>query len=111
MPGPIAQVGAVAICPHGGQITAVTSNTRVLVGGLPAVTMADTFLVAGCVFTVPGPKPQPCLTARWLAVATRVTVMGQPVVIQGGSGLCFSPEQAPQGPPTIVSTQPRVVAQ
>jgi hypothetical protein len=110
MPGPVVQMGAVTICPHGGQITAITSNGRVLVGGTPAVTQADTFLVAGCVFAV-GPKPQPCLTARWLLVATRVTVMGQPVVIQGGTGLCYSAEQAPQGPPMVVSTQPRVVAQ
>jgi hypothetical protein len=110
MPGPVSHVGAVTICPHGGQVSAVTSNTRVLVGGMPAVTLADTFPVAGCAFAV-GPKPQPCLTARWLVVATRVTVMGQPVVIQGGTGLCFSPEQAPQGPPTVVSAQPRVVAQ
>jgi hypothetical protein len=44
-------------------------------------------------------------------VTTRVTVMGQPLVIQGGMGLCLGPTQAPQGPATIVSTQPRVVAQ
>lgn len=110
MPGPAAQFGAVAICPHGGQITAITSNTRVLLTGMPALTQGDTFLVAGCAFAV-GPKPQPCLTARWMVVATRVTVMGQPVVIQPGVGLCFSAEQIPQGPPTIVSAQPRVIAQ
>jgi hypothetical protein len=110
MPGPVSHVGAVTICPHGGQVTAMTSNTRVLVNSVPAVTQADQFMVAGCVFAV-GAKPQPCLTARWLAVATRVTVLGQPVVIQGGVGLCFSAEQAPQGPPSIVSAQTRVVAQ
>ena len=110
MPGPVVQVGAVTICPHGGQVSAVTSNTRVIVGGAPAVTQSDTYAIVGCVFTV-GPKPQPCVSARWLVVATRVTVMGQPVVIQGGTGLCFSAEQAPQGPPTVISTQPRVVAQ
>ncbi len=110
MPGPVVQLGALTICPHGGQVNAVTSNTRVLVGGAPAVTQTDTFLVAGCVFAV-GPKPQPCVVARWMVVSTRVTVMGQPVVIQGGTGLCFSAEQAPQGPPTVMTAQPRVVAQ
>jgi hypothetical protein len=110
MPGPVLQVGGVTICPHGGQVSAITSNTRVVVGGTQAVTQADTYPIAGCVFVV-GPKPQPCLTAQWIVVATRVTVMGQPVVIQGGTGLCLSAEQAPQGPPTVVSTQPRVVAQ
>jgi len=110
MPGPAVHLGAVTICPHGGQITAITANSRVLVSGVPAVTQTDTYLVAGCVFTI-GTKPQPCITARWLAVSTRVTILGQPVVIQGGTGLCFSAEQAPQGPPTVLSTQPRVVAQ
>jgi hypothetical protein len=110
MPGPVMQVGGVAICPHGGQISAITTNTRVLVGGTPATLQTDTYPVAGCAFTV-GPTPQPCLTTQWVMVTTRVTVMGQPLVIQGGMGLCLGPTQAPQGPATIVSTQPRVVAQ
>jgi hypothetical protein len=110
MPGPVSHVGAVTICPHGGQITGITANARVLVNGMPAVTQTDQFMVAGCAFAV-GPKPQPCLTARWLTVATRVTVMGQPLVVQGGVGLCFSAEQIPQGPPTVISCQPRVIAQ
>jgi hypothetical protein len=46
---------------------------------------------------------------QWLVPATRVTSMGQPVLLQTSVGLCLSPEQAPQGPPSIVSTQPRVV--
>ncbi|WP_420124760.1 hypothetical protein [Nakamurella sp.] len=110
MPGPVMQVGGVAMCPHGGQISVITSNTRVLVGGTPATLQGDTYPVAGCPFT-PGPAPQPCLTTQWIVVATRVTVLGQPLVIQGGTGLCLGPTQAPQGPATILSTQPRVVAQ
>ncbi|MBL7501518.1 hypothetical protein I6A84_12785 [Frankia sp. CNm7] len=110
MAGPVVTAQASATCPHGGQVQAVTSNTRVLLAGAPAVTVADTYPVAGCVFMVVN-KPQPCLSVRWLVVATRVRVAGQPVVIQGGSGLCLSAEQAPQGPPTIVTTQLKVVAQ
>jgi hypothetical protein len=110
MPGPAVQLGAPCICPHGGQITAITANSRVLLGGAPALLQTDTFTVAGCAFSV-GPKPQPCILARWLVVATRVTVMGQPLVIQAGTGLCFSAEQIPQGPPTVLAAQPRVIAQ
>jgi len=109
MPGPVVQVGATILCPHGGQVSAVTSNTRVLVGGVPAVTQGDTFPVAGCVFTV-GTKPQPCVSAKWLVVSTRVLIGGQPAVIMSGTGLCFSGEQAPQGPPAVASAQPKVVA-
>lgn len=109
MPGPLVHVGAVAICPHGGQVTVVSTNTRVFVGGMPVVTLGDTFLVAGCVFTVPPGKPQPCVKVQWLTPATRVLVNGQPPILQMSSGLCQSPEQIPQGPPTVTTTQPRVV--
>ncbi len=108
MPGPLFHVGATAICPHAGPITTISSNARVLVNGMPVGTAADTYVVAGCVFTV-GPKPQPCVLARWLVPAVRVLVNGQPAILQTSTGLCFSAEQAPQGPPTVIATQPRVV--
>ncbi|HEY6892367.1 MAG TPA: hypothetical protein VI300_31470, partial [Solirubrobacter sp.] len=65
-------VGASAICPHAGQISTITSNTRVTVSGQPVATLADTFMVAGCAFTVPPAKPQPCLKVQWLTPAARV---------------------------------------
>lgn len=110
MPGPVVHVGAVGMCPHAGPLSIVSSNSRVLVSGMPVATVADQFIVAGCVFTVPGPKPQPCVAARWLTPATRVLVNGTPPVLQSSTGLCTSAEQIPQGPPAIVSTQPRVSA-
>lgn len=108
MPGPIFHVGATAICPHGGQVQTISSNARVLLGGMPAATIADTYLVAGCAFAV-GTKPQPCIRVQWLVPAVRVMVMGQPVILQTSAGLCLSAEQIPQGPPTVLVTQPRVV--
>ena len=108
MPGPLFHVGAVAICPHGGQMSVVSGNTRVLVSGQPVATMADQYLIAGCAFTVPPGKPQPCIRAQWLTPATRVVVNGQPAILQSSTGLCLSPEQAPQGAPIIVTTQSRV---
>jgi hypothetical protein len=110
VPGPIYHVGASAICPHGGQVTVISSNARVLVGGMPAATLADTYVVAGCAFTVPPGKPQPCVKVQWLVPAVRVLVNGQPVILQTSTGLCLSAEQIPQGPPVIVATQPRVIA-
>jgi len=111
MPGPLVHVSATVMCPHGGQVTAISSNTRVLVSGTPVVTVSDQYLIAGCVFTIPGPKPSPCVTARWLTPAARVQVNGQPVIVQSSTGICSSPEQVPQGPPLIVATQPRVIGQ
>lgn len=108
MPSPLFHVGATALCPHGGQVSVASSNARVQVGGLPVATLADTCLVAGCVFTA-GPKPQPCVRVQWLVPAARVLVTGQPALLQISTGLCLSAEQIPQGPPSVVATQPRVV--
>jgi uncharacterized Zn-binding protein involved in type VI secretion len=108
MPGFLLHVGASAICPHGGQVSVISSNARVLVNGLPVATLADVYPIAGCAFTVPGPKPQPCVTVQWLTPATRLLVNGQPPILQSSAGLCQSAEQIPQGPPTVIATQTRV---
>ena len=107
MPGFLFHVGASAICPHGGQVTTIPTSPRVLVSGQPVATMGDTFLVAGCAFTVPTGKPQPCVTAKWLVPAVRVRVGGQFAILQSSAGLCQSPEQIPGGPPSVVATQVR----
>jgi hypothetical protein len=111
MPGFLVHVGATAICPHGGQVSVIPSNARVLVGGQPVATLADTYLVAGCAFTVPPGKPQPCIKVQWMVPATRVLVGGQPAILQDSTGLCLSPEQIPQGPPSVIVTQVRVRGQ
>ncbi len=111
MPGPLFHVGAAAICPHAGQVSVMSTNTRVLVSGQPVATFGDTYTVAGCVFTVPPGKPQPCVKVQWLVPATRVLVNGQPAILQTSVGLCQSAEQIPAGPPTVIATQPRVIGQ
>lgn len=98
------------LCPHGGQVTGVPGSSRVLVGGAPALTLTDTYTVVGCAFNVSG-APQPCTTVRWLAGATRVLADGRPLLVQSGTGLGQSAAQVPQGPATVVSCQPKVVAQ
>jgi len=100
-------VGATAMCPHGGQVSITPTNQRVSVGGQPVAVMADTCLVAGCAFMV-GTKPQPCMKVQWLVPATRVTIGGQPALLQSSSGLCLSADQIPAGPPNVVVTQMRV---
>lgn len=110
MPGFLLHVGATAICPHGGQISALSSNMRVLVGGQPVATLSDTYTVVGCPFQVPAgpvPKPQPCVRVQWLVPAARVLVNHQPAILQTSTGLCQSPEQIPQGPPNVIVTQLR----
>lgn len=107
MPDLLYHVGATAICPHSGQVMVISTNTRVKVSGQTVATMGDTFLIGGCPFFV-GPKPQPCMKVQWLVPATRVFINGQAAILKTSIGICQSAEQIPQGPPTVVATQPRV---
>lgn len=108
MPGLLMHVGATAMCPHGGPIQTISSNARVLVNGMPVATLADTYLVTGCAFTLPSGTPSPCLNVQWLTPAVRVLVNGQPPILNTSSGLCIG--TGPQGPPIVTVTQPRVTA-
>lgn len=101
------QMGATISCPHAGQVSAVSGNPRVRLGGQPVTTMADTFVVGGCPFVV-GNKPQPCVQVQWLTVSNRVKVGRQPVILQDSFGLCKSVEQIPQGKVMPFAVQGRV---
>lgn len=109
MAGPVLHFGASLICPHGGQLTIIAASPRVLLGGMPAAVLTDQGLIAGCVFTVP-PKPQPCVTTKWLAGATRVLASGVPLLTAPPAALTMSVEQIPAGPPIVLQVQARVVA-
>jgi hypothetical protein len=108
MPGFLLHVGATLMCPHGAPAQIISSNARVFVSNQPVATFNDVTLIAGCPFTVPPPKPQPCIKVQWLVPAARVLINGQPALFQTSTGLCQSPEQIPQGAPIISVTQPRV---
>jgi hypothetical protein len=114
MPGFLLHVAAACQCTHAAPATIVPTQPRVLVSGQPVATMTAQIMVAGCAFTIPGPKPQPCVTIKWLMPSTRVLVMGQPAMLLPspgvGPGICQSPEQIPQGPPVVGAVQPRVIA-
>ncbi len=101
-------IGITAACPHGGQVSVVSSNTRVKISGQYVAVVDDTYTVGGCPFVVPGPKPQPCIKIQWLVPATRVKVMGKPIILRSCTGICQSAEQIPQGPPNVMMTQMRV---
>ena len=101
-------VSATTLCPHAGNGSTISSNTRVKVSGMAVATVSDVTTVAGCAFTLPNGKPQPCVKVQWIVPAVRVKVMGNPVLLKTSTGLCQSAEQVPQGPPNVVATQIRV---
>jgi hypothetical protein len=95
------------MCPHGGTVTATTTNTRVNAVSSPVLRSSDTFLIAGCPFFV-GPSPHPCTTLQWLAADLRSKVVGDFTLSDACVGMCLAADQAPQGAVMIASTQPRV---
>jgi hypothetical protein len=113
MPGFVLHVGAVMQCTHVAPATIAPSQPRVVVSGQPIATMSSVISVAGCPFTVPGPKPQPCVLVKWAMPSTRFVVAGQPAALVPGPGpgpgVCQSAEQIPAGPPIVGTTQIRVV--
>ena len=107
MPGFLLHQGAVVVCMHAGQAMPTAPNSRVTVMGMSTVTMAAPYSVAGCTFPAmtSGTSP-PCATAQWTTAATRVTSMGQPLLLLDSQATCM-----PTGTPLqITTTQTRVTA-
>ncbi|MEA2491129.1 MAG: hypothetical protein QOH21_2921 [Acidobacteriota bacterium] len=103
MPGPLLHVGSTVLCAHGGTATPTGPSPRVLVSGQPAVTIAAPWAVAGC--SLPPNAGGPCVTAQWTVGTTRVTSLGQPLVISTGAATCV-----PTGVPLMaVAFQTRVI--
>jgi len=104
MAGGMLTLASVMICPHGGSIQAITSNTQVSISGVPVLRASDTFLVAGCPFFI-GPKPSPCLTVKWILADVRSSAAGGATLSQSSIGLCLNEFQAPQGTAVVLQTQ------
>ncbi len=103
MPGPLLHAGATVLCAHGGQALPAAPNSRVLVGGLPTVTITAPYTVAGCTF-VPPAGNGPCVTGQFITAATRLTSLGQPLLLQDSQAIC-----TPTGTPLMaVAAQTRV---
>jgi uncharacterized Zn-binding protein involved in type VI secretion len=104
MPGPLLHVGATVLCSHGGQATPTAPNARVLLSGQPATTITAPYVVAACAFVPPGGNG-PCVTAQWIAGATRVLIAGQPAALLSGQSVC-----TPTGTPLLpIMAQTRVI--
>lgn len=110
MPGYILTTSSQIMCTHGGMATLTTSNTKVKVDGAPALLESDIHSVAGCPFTVPPSKPQPCIKIEWTLGATMCKANNRKVLIQSSVGKCISAEGATQGLAIIAQTQMKAQA-
>jgi hypothetical protein len=95
------------LCPHGGTVSAVSSNTRTKAGD-PVLRTSDTFTIAGCPFTLPPSTPHPCVTVQWVVAALRTKVLGDAVLTTDSVGMCQAADQAPQGTVLVNQTQTQV---
>jgi hypothetical protein len=101
MASPLLLQSTVVLCPHGGAATAIPSQVNARARDLVMVE-GDTHVVGGCPFTLPGPKPSPCVRVEWSAGATSTTLGGAKALTHASVGRCLSPEGAPQGVAIIV---------
>ena len=90
MPASLLHVGITVRCPHGGVVSTISPEARVLVSGMPVITPTVGTMVSGCSFVLAG-VPHPCLRVQWTAAATRVFVNGQPALVQTSEGLSSQP--------------------
>jgi hypothetical protein len=98
---------SVLMCPHGGTVSVVTSNTQVMAAGDPVLRASDTFLIAGCPFAI-GPVLHPCMQVQWVQPDTASQVLGDFTLSEASVGLCVAGDEAVQGTVLIVFTQPQV---
>jgi hypothetical protein len=109
MPGLIT-TAAVMTCPHGGTVQGTPSSPRVQAGGAPLLTASDTFVIAGCTFTL-GVVPHPCVSVQWVQPAGRSTSGSNPTLTMASVGLCVAADQAVQGTVLIATTQQNAAGQ
>ncbi len=105
MPGYVLTTTSRILCTHGGQATLTTANTKVKIQNAAALLETDVHTVAGCTFTLPGPKPSPCVRIEWTAGAALCKNDGTKLLLQSSVGKCLSAEGATQGIAMIVQTQ------
>ncbi|MCL6434017.1 MAG: hypothetical protein K6T90_07320 [Leptolyngbyaceae cyanobacterium HOT.MB2.61] len=104
MPGFLLHQGATVFCAHGGQAQLTPLFPRVKVMGQAVVLQILPSTIAGCTNPPPPASVGPCTVATWSTAATRVKVMGQPVLLRDSQSSCI-----PTGTPlTVAVTQTRV---
>jgi uncharacterized Zn-binding protein involved in type VI secretion len=98
---------SVMMCPHGGTVSAISSNTKAKAGGSYILRSSDTFTIAGCPLNVAG-APHPCVQVRWIQPALESKAVSDSTLTASSVGLCVAADQAVQGTVLIQTTQSQV---
>ena len=107
MSGSLLDAGAVIGCPHGGRVAPATTSSGVRLTGAAVATAEHSYVITGCPHTVNG-VPSPCVTVRWTAADSGITVDGATVLLDTSAAECFSAAFVPQGPPVVQAAQRKV---
>lgn len=110
MPGFILTTMGQVKCMHGGTAVLTTANAKLMIDNAPAMLESDISSVAGCPFTLPNGKPQPCIKIEWTAGAAMCKSNGIKVLVKSSIGKCISAEGATQGLAIIAQTQVKTQA-
>ncbi|MTD44534.1 hypothetical protein GKE82_09580 [Conexibacter sp. W3-3-2] len=102
MPAPVLTASAKIMCPHGGQVTLIPKQMKVLANGSPVLCLGDVAgsPIVGCTLP-PTPATVPCTVVATeipvpkVGMNPQVMVNGKPVLLQGLQGLTNS---VPPGP-------------
>ncbi|MCU1244868.1 MAG: hypothetical protein JWN02_778 [Acidobacteria bacterium] len=105
--GNLLTTSSTLMCPHGGSVSATSSNSVAKADGSPIVRGSDTFTISGCPFVL-GNTPHPCVRVQWTVTATMHKAAGQLALTSDSAGLCLAADSAPQGPVQISNTQMKV---
>ena len=98
----------VMMCPHGGTVNVVSTNTKAKAGGDFILRSSDTFTITGCPLTI-GNTPHPCVRVQWAKSALKPKAVGEFVLNTDSVGLCIAADQAQQGTVLITTTQAKVL--
>jgi hypothetical protein len=98
---------SVMMCPHGGTINAISSNTKTKAAGSYLLRSSDTFIIAGCPLNIAG-APHPCMQVQWVQTALKSKAIGDFNLTLDSVGLCVAADQAVQGTVLINTAQPKV---
>jgi len=98
---------SIMMCPHGGTVSVIPSNTQVTAAGDPCILATDTYLVAGCPFII-GIVPHPCIQVQWVQPDSASQINGSFTLSEESVGLCIAADMSAQGVVLILMTQPSV---
>ena len=100
-------MSSMMMCPHGGTVQVISSNTKVKASGSYLLRSTDTFTIVGCPFVL-GTPPHPCIQVQWVQSSLKSKAVRDFTLTASSVGLCVAADQAVQGTVLIQTTQSKV---